>query len=45
MYANFGRPSDIDFLKSHLESGSCKDSILVMRFGEISRAEKVRFVV
>ena len=45
MYANFGRPIDMEFLKSHLESGSCKDSILVMRFGEISRAEKVGLVV
>ena len=41
VYANYGEKRDFDLLK---ERGvECKDSIIIMRYGNIYRGEKVIF--
>ena len=41
VYANYGTRRDIEFITANLPAQSCKDNIVIMRYGEISRAEKV----
>ena len=42
MYANFGDATDFDQL--HAKSVSCKDKIIIMRYGKICSGIKVSYI-
>ncbi len=41
VYANYGRRSDFRFVRDVLPNGTCEGAVVLMRYGAVSKAEKV----